>query len=166
MSSLSIIKRLPRCRPLENPVNLQWQLSGNWVAIEWPSSGHWVAIAGPLYPGVFRVLMGLSNTLGMLHKPYRIKRRQRCPLNFTELNSVKDGSSSVVVIPVFVVFFCPETNIMEYFSVQRRTSWSTVDVVYSRKSHNAPLPPKLNVETRVAKTFFSKSASRALQLWV
>ena len=53
-----------------------------------------MAIAGPLYPGVFRVLAGLSNTLGMLHKPYRIKKRQRCPLNFTELKSVKDASSS------------------------------------------------------------------------
>ena len=40
--------------------------------------------------GAFR----LSNTLGMLHKPYRIKKRQRCPLNFTELKSVKDASSS------------------------------------------------------------------------
>ena len=52
-----------------------------------------VAIAGSLYPGVFRVLAGLSNTLGMLHKSYRIKKRQRCPLKFTELKSVKDASS-------------------------------------------------------------------------
>ena len=90
-----------------------------------------MAIAGPLYPGVFRVLTGLSNTLGMLHKPYRIKRRQRCPLNFTELKSVKDASSSVVVIPAFVVFFCPETNIMEY----RRCS------LFSEITQCHPFPP-------------------------
>ena len=47
MFSFSILKKLPRCRPLENPVNLQWQLSDNWVAVEWQLSCHWeVTIRG------------------------------------------------------------------------------------------------------------------------
>ena len=36
------------------------------------------------------------------------------------------------------------------FLSRDEASWSTVDAVYFRKSHNAPLPPKLKVETRVA----------------
>ena len=83
-------------------------------------------------------------------KLYRIKKRRRCPLNVTELKRVKGGQ----LIKLPRAKFAPLHYSGAPIFAQQKCIFNTiqsVEVIYSRKSHNAPLPPKLKVEKRVTK---------------